>query len=118
MRFIQTIAVYISVSLFIVYKNYDEVKTDKILRPIIIALILIYVPGFILFFIGQSIILDIAWWFPIPDGHGWSQDQINTAKTFSMLSTWLPPVFSAVLFGYVLKRLRRVMGASPRPESA
>ena len=113
MRFIQTIVVYISVSLFIVYKNYDEVKTDQIIRAIIIALIAIYVPGYVIFFIGQSMILDAAWWFPIPDGHGWSKSQIDMANTFSLLSKWLPLVFAAILFGYILKRLRRVWGGSP-----
>ena len=106
MRFIQTIAVYVSISFFIVYKNHDVIKTHKVVRSILIALILIYVPGFVIFFVGQSIILDAAWWFPIPDGHGWSESQIDMANKFTLLSKWLPLLFAGFLVRYTLIRVK------------
>lgn len=109
MRFIQVIAVCISVSLFIVYKNLDDLKTDKSIRSIIIAFIIIYVPGYIVYFLGQSLILGAAWWFPIPDGHGWSESQINMANTYALLSKWLPVLFAGIFTSFILKRLKRDM---------
>ncbi|CAB1063538.1 hypothetical protein D1BOALGB6SA_8321 [Olavius sp. associated proteobacterium Delta 1] len=110
MRFINAIFVYISASYLILYRNHQKMHPDKAVGSVFLALGAIYIPSFILYFLGKSLILGVAWWFPIPDGHSWSDSQLLLADNFTLFSKWLPVIFSVSLTLIVSRRLRPLKG--------
>ena len=106
-RFASVLTVYVATTLFIVYRDFGNITFAKAIRSALTALCIIYGSVYIFYFIGQCIILDTAWWFPMPDGHGWSDSQIDLANKFSLVTEWLPNMVSLIFTLTILRRLKK-----------
>lgn len=105
MRLTVAVSSGIAIALFVCYRARKAKGWAAVLTSMFIALAIIYGSSYLLHFLGLSVILDPAWWFPIPDGHGWTDPQVSRAKEFEAISAWFPVAIAIMLSVFVSRRM-------------
>jgi hypothetical protein len=111
MRLIVAVSSGIAIALFVCYRARKAKGWAAILTSMFIALAIIHGSSHLLHFLGLSVILDPVWWFPVPDGHGWTNLQVSRAKAFEAISAWFP-VAIAIMLSVVVSRRMASLGTT------
>ncbi|MDM8538473.1 hypothetical protein QUF70_17090 [Desulfobacterales bacterium HSG17] len=105
MRLIAAVSSGIAIALFVCYRARKTKGWVDLLTSMFIALAIVHGFSYLLHFLGLSVILDIAWWFPAPDGHGWTNLQVLRAKEFEAVSAWFPVAIAIMLSVFASRRI-------------
>ena len=105
MRMIVAVSSGIAIALFVCYRARKAKRWNDILTSMIIALAIVHGSAYLLHFFGLCVILDAVWWFPAPDGHGWTNLQVLRAKEFEAISAWFPVAISIMLSVFASRRI-------------